>query len=138
MSTAKNVTPEVKVEQKGKDLTYMRDRDKQLVKGIFKFYEVPGGTMSFVYKKYKGDEIQKYTMVDGQVYSIPLGVAKHLNNDCWHPVHSYATDENGKPLQRISQKVNRCGFQSLEFMDYEEFDRGGTQIIQIQNMAIPG
>lgn len=117
--------------------TYQRDKDKELVKGVFKFYEVPGGSMEFMFRKYKGNKPERYSMVDGQVYTIPLGVAKHLNNDCWYPIHNYSTDENGKPSQRVSSKVKRCGFQSLEFMDIEDFDRGGQQIIKIENMAIP-
>lgn len=141
MSEVKNLrTAEQKSPQTltSKELDYRRDKDKELVKGVFKFYEVPGGIMEFVYRKYGKKEVpQKYSMIDGQVYTIPLGVAKHLNNDCWYPVHSYAMDENGKSSQRISQKVKRCGFQSLEFMDVEDFDRGGKQIIQVENMAIP-
>jgi hypothetical protein len=120
-----------------KDLEYMKAKDKELVKGVFKFYEVPGGSMDFIYRKYKGQKPERYSMIDGKVYTIPLGVAKHLNNDCWYPVHAYAMDENGSRSQKISQKVKRCGFQSLEFMDIEDFDRGGKQIIQIENMAIP-
>lgn len=117
---------------------YQRDKDKEMVKGVFKFYEVPGGSMEFMFRKYRGNKPERYSMIDGQVYTIPLGVAKHLNNDCWYPIHSYTTDEHGKPTQRVSQKVKRCGFQSLEFMDIEDFDRGGQQIIKVENMAIPG
>jgi hypothetical protein len=99
------------------NLKYQRDKDKEKVRGIFRFYEVPGGSMSFVYKAYKGDDVERYDMVDGQVYEVPLGVAKHLNKNMWYPVHAYSTDENGKPHMRIGQKVHRCGFQSLEFID---------------------
>ncbi len=118
-----------------KDLKYLRDKDREMVKGVFKFYEVPGGSMSFCFKKYKGDPIERFDMVDGEVYTVPLSVAKHLNNDCHYPVHSYATDENGKPLQKISQRVNRCGFQSLEFMDMDDFDKGSKHIVMVENLA---
>lgn len=99
------------------NLKYQRDKDKEIVRGIFRFYEVPGGSMSFVYKAYKGDEVARYDLVDGEVASIPLGVAKHLNNNMWYPVHSYTTDETGRASMRIGQKVHRCGFQSMEFID---------------------
>ena len=140
MSEAKNLTPEKKVPVKVEEekWAYQKARDAEKVKGVFKFYEVPGGLMEFVYKKYKFQKPERYSMIDGQVYTIPLGVAKHLNNDCWYPTHAYAMDSEGKHTQRISQKVKRCGFQSLEFMDIEDFDRGGKQIIQVENMAIPG
>ena len=100
---------------------FMRDKDREMVKGIFRFHEVPGGVMEFVFKYYKEDPVEKYTMHDGMVYTVPLGVAKHLNKNCWYPVHSHMTDENGKPSQKVQQKVRRCSFQSLEFVDVEDF-----------------
>lgn len=141
MSAPKNMTKEVVVRNTQVEISQERKdriaKDKELVRGVFKFYEVPGGNMGFMYKKHKGERPQRYMMNDGQVYEIPLGVAKHLNNNCWYGVNAYMTDENGNPVQRLSQKVKRCGFQSLEFMDIEDFDRGGQQIIKVENMAIP-
>ena len=32
------------------NLKYMRDRDREPVKGIFRYHEVEGGSMSFSYK----------------------------------------------------------------------------------------
>jgi len=32
-------------EQLAKDLLIQRDRDRQMVKGVFKYYEVPGGVV---------------------------------------------------------------------------------------------
>lgn len=100
-----------------KSAEYLRDRDRQKVKGIFRFYEVPGGSMSFVFKKHKGDQIERYDMIDGEVYEVPLAVAKHLNSSVWYPIHAFLEDENGKPTQRVGQRVQRCGFQSLEFIN---------------------
>lgn len=102
-----------------KELEYKRDKHREKVKGIFRFHEVPGGSMSFVFKEFKGDPVQKYEMVDGEVYTVPLGVAKHLNNNCWYPVHAYSQDEEGKSSVKIGQKVKRCSFQSLDFVDLE-------------------
>lgn len=104
------------------NLNYSRDKDREKVKGIFRFHEVPGGSMSFVFKAYKNDPIERYDLIDGQVYALPLGVAKHLNNNCWYPVHAHAQDENGKPLAKLGKKVKRCSFQSLEFVDIEELN----------------
>jgi len=86
------MTPSTKktVEVDKKSLAYQSGKDKEMVKGMFKFYEVPGGSMAFMYRKYKGEKPERYSMVDGDTYTIPLGVAKHLNNDCWYPVHTYA------------------------------------------------
>jgi len=103
-----------------KNLRYQRDKDREKVRGIFRFHEVPGGSMNFVYKAYKEDPIERYDFVDGQVYTIPLGVAKHLNKNCWYPEHQYLQDEDGKVSARVGKKVRRCSFQSLEFVDINE------------------
>jgi hypothetical protein len=119
--------------ENAKKLRNMRDKDRQMVKGVFKYYEVPGGSVGFCFKKYKEDPIEKFDLVDGQIYTIPLGVAKHLNSNTWYPIHGHTVDENGVPLQSIKQKVNRMAFQSLEFMDVEDFG-SGKQIITVENI----
>lgn len=111
-----------------KNHKYQRDKDREMVKGIFHFYEVPGGSMSFVYKQYKEDPVEKFDLVDGQVYTLPLGVAKHLNKNIWYPIHAYMMDENNRPHMRINKKVRRCSFQSLEFVDIDDLSMNGTHI----------
>src|SRR5271168_3412929 len=81
-------------------LKEMCERDRQKVKGIFHNYECQGGTVMFPFKAYKWDEVQNYTFVDGKEYEIPLGVARHLNKNCWYPVHENVLDMNGKPIVR--------------------------------------
>ncbi len=107
-------------EQKQKSLLYQRDKYRQKVRGIFKFYEVPGGKMEFAYRMFKGDPIEKYSLHDEQICELPLGVAKHLNKNGWYPVHSYSMDESGKHSMKVGTKVRRFGFQSLEFVDIED------------------
>ncbi len=105
---------------------YLRDKDREIVPGIFRFHEVPGGTLSFVCKLHPGDPVERFDMVDGQVYNIPLGVARHLNKNLWYPQHSYAVDETGKPLQKITTKIRRASFQSLQFVDSEDITPTGN------------
>ena len=117
------------------NLKYLRDKDREIVKGKFIFHEVPGGMMSFVFRKYKEDPVERYDLVDGQIYSLPLGVAKHLNKNCWYPVHSFATDEHGKPVQKVGQQVRRCSFQSLEFVDIDDLTPvGAAGIVSVENL----
>jgi len=116
-------------------LKYQRDKDRQMVKGIFRFYEVPGGSMSFNYRKYKEDPIERYDFVDGQVYTIPLGVAKHLTKNCSYPVHKHLKDESGKVSMRIGQKVNRVGFESLEFMDIDDLPNNSDSIVIVDEVT---
>lgn len=110
------------------NVRYMRDKDREMVKGIFRDYEVPGGNTSFCFRAYKEDPVERYDFVDGQVYTIPLGVAKHLNKNCWYPEYEYAKTDNKvietgfgpNTAMRIGKKVRRFGFQSLDFIDSED------------------
>ena len=117
------------------NLEFMRNRDKEPVRGKFIFHEVPGGQMSFVYKAYENDDVERFDLVDGEIYTLPLGVAKHLNKNCWYPVHTHTVYENGKPIQKIGQKVRRCSFQSLEFVDIDDLSPvGGSGIVTVENL----
>ena len=89
-----------------------RKFDAEIVSGTFHYTQVPGGTLSFYYIKYKGDPIKQYNFVDGQHYDIPRGVANHLNDNCGVPVHQYIQDEKGTPIARLSTPYKRFMFSS--------------------------
>lgn len=99
---------------------YQRDKDREPVKGIFRFHEVPGGEMSFSLKIHKGDQVENYTIKDGEVKTVPLGVARHLNKNCWYPEYDYVKTEDMSNVARVVKKIRRCSFQSLEFVDIED------------------
>ena len=110
------------------DFKKERDKDREIVKGLFKYYEQPGSFLKFNFRKYKQDQIEEYILWDNQVYSLPLGVAKHLNTNGWYPEYSYMKDDSSVKIgmnpslgnvMRISSKIRRFGFQSLEFTDIE-------------------
>ena len=126
-SAPKDLTATKSEKKKSVNLKYQRDKDREPVKGIFRFYEVPGGTLSFVYRAYKEDPVERFDLTDGQVYTVPLGVARHLNKNCKYPVHAYQQDEKGTPSMIIGKKVQRTAFNSLEFIDIE--DIGESTII---------
>lgn len=127
-----------KKEAKSKpNLKYMRDKDREMVKGIFKFYEAPGGTLGFVFRKYKEDPVERFDLTDGQVYSIPLGVAKHLNKNGWYPEYEFFKDENTQNVMRVGKKVRRFGFQSLEFVDIDDLNpEGSSPIMTVENTGL--
>lgn len=101
-----------------------RAEEQKMVRGIFRFHEVPGGQMDFVYRKYKGQPLEKYSMKDGEVYEVPLGVARHLNTNCWYPVYGFSdrshADVQQSALMSVKEKVRRCSFQSLDFVEAEK------------------
>jgi hypothetical protein len=42
-------------------------------------------------------------------------------------------DENGRPTMKIGQKVRRCSFQSLEFVDIDDVTPVGTpEIVTVE------
>lgn len=136
----KNVNAAEKKRINEQTMKYQRDKDREMVRGIFRFHEVPSGSMSFVYKAYKGDEVERYDMIDGQVYTVPLGVAKHINKNIWYPEYSYVTTEKvytgfgpGQAM-KATRKVKRCSFQSLEFLDIDDVPTTVSPIITMENV----
>lgn len=135
----KDTTVDIQEQQKKKNFAYLRDKEREMVTGIAKNYECPGGVIEFMFRKWKGDPIAKYSFLDGQVCRIPLGVARHLNTNCWYPVHAQAQDSNGRPSYKIGKKVRRFGFQSLEFLDEHDLDSYGsvdTSLVTIEKATV--
>jgi len=117
-----------------KNMKYMRDKEREKVKGVFRNFEVPGGELAFVYKKYPQDQPERFKLRDGQIYEIPLGVAKHLNTSGWYPQHAHAVNADGKSIAKIGKKVRRYAFQSMEFVDPDDFETADKAIITVENV----
>ncbi len=98
----------------------IKREEEQLVKGIFRHNEKPGGLHEFSYRKYEGP-IEDYVMKDGEVYEIPLAVARHLNMNGAYPV--YKSNIGGKTTKygkrdntpEVLEYVRRFSFTSLDF-----------------------
>lgn len=142
---AQDVTPKKEKSKIKPNYKYMRDKDREMVKGIFRFHEVPGGLMSFVFKAYKEDPVERFDLVDGQVYTIPLGVARHLNKNCWYPEYEYTQGEKGVHggfnhmtghIMRIGKKIRRCSFQSLEFVDIDDITPDEGKLVTVETVGI--
>lgn len=128
------------------NLKYQRDKAREIVKGMFKFYEVPGGSLSFSFREFKEDKTERYDMVDGEIYSIPLGVARHLNKRGSYPVYNFVPGDNSiqtgaavqgfanNNVQKITQQVRRFAFQSLEFVDVDDMPHAVSSIVTVESM----
>jgi hypothetical protein len=134
MSLEKNKTVTKEEPKKKPSLKYQRDKDREKVKGIFKFYECPGSELRFSFRKYKEDPVETYKFVDDQIYTIPLGVAKHLNSSGQYPVHEYMQDADGKVSMMVGQKKRRYGFQSLEFVDVDELATAPSEVVTVKRI----
>lgn len=100
----------------------MRKKDNRMVQGVFRCFETQGGSVTFFCKKHAGDDVKKYKMVDGETYTVPLMVAKHLNNNCCYDQHAYMLDANGKTIIGPGKKIHRYTFESLEFQLEDEVE----------------
>lgn len=103
--------------KKAEDLRVQaRDEDNQMVVGIFKNIEVPNGDLQFTYRKYKEDPYRSYHFEDGKEYTVPMGVAKHINNMTKVKVHAYLVDKEGNKVPGTGSYRQRYQFLSKEFM----------------------
>lgn len=98
-----------------------KDEDSRMVKGIFKNLECKGGDVEFAYHKYKGEPTRIYHLIDGQEYELPLGVAKHLNNECKYTrkVHN----------PKILQKTNTGDWQPIQGKPDERYEFVSTNFM---------
>lgn len=143
-------------EQLAKEILKLRDRDKETVTGIFKNLENPArdggkGSVTFGYKAYPGDQYIMYELWDGERYSLPRGVARHLNNNCFYKEYSHLSGEFGQQGIRggfadgrlnsnnqtagmkVAKKIHRYAFMSLEYMAEDE-DFTPTNLIEVTQM----
>jgi len=106
--------------KKTKDIEVQKAQDAKPVTGRFVYKERPGQVLEFPYRKYKGDPIKIWKFVDGQVYTIPRGIASHLQREGKYQVHAHALDENGLPSMKVGHTIDRYTFESLSFLDEED------------------
>jgi len=92
------------------------EEDSKLVKGVFKNIECPGGDLEFAIRLYKEDPIRKYHFIDGESYTIPLGVAKHLNRQCKYTRSKHLVDKDGNPMIGAGKPIERYQFVSNDYM----------------------
>lgn len=116
--------PEAKINKPSKiTLKQLRERDREPVRGVFKYHENPGGRVRFSIKLYKEDPVETYEFVDGGIYTVPRGVATHLNKNTFYPEYEHsrvASEVGGIPELRVKKKINRMGFYPLDFVDVGE------------------
>lgn len=89
--------------------------ESKMVKGIFEFRDLPGGTLDFFHKKWKGEKIARYTLIDGEEYELPLSVVRKLNSECCTNQHSHLLGPDGKHI-KTGKKQHRFAFKSNEYI----------------------
>lgn len=84
------------------------ETDKK-VTGQFINIECPGQDAAISCRYYKGQPLYTQAMKDGEEYTLPLSVARHINERCYTEPHSYLIDEKGNPI-KTGQKKPRYKF----------------------------
>jgi hypothetical protein len=98
------------------ELEKMRKEANRMVKGIFRCHEPRGGSVQLVWREFKGDPIRRWTLVDGHEYELPIGLARHLNNNCNYAVHQHILGSDGKAaVDKVGKKISRMNFESIEY-----------------------
>jgi hypothetical protein len=134
----------------------LKDYDSEKVTGVFQNLECRAsaggkGCVSFSYKIYPGEDMQFYELCDGERYTIPRGVARHLNNNCYYKEYQHMRGEFGEQGMRMgaadprlaskdgklrhynmqaARKIHRYAFHSLDFMD-DEGDMRPADIVEV-------
>lgn len=145
---AETVTPAAEaphIVKSGKELAKEKlkkfiEEETKIVKGRFRCFETPGSIQKISVLKYPGVPMFQKEMIDGEVYDVPLYVARFLNgtdvtagaidgkvHTCSYPIHGFkmhgneltpsAIGDNGIPVPIIGvvKRNRRYGFESLEF-----------------------
>lgn len=74
------------------------EKDK-LVNGTFVNIECPGQPAKVSGKFYRGMQYFTKVFLDGERVSIPLSIARFINERICYDQHSHITDENGNPMK---------------------------------------
>lgn len=116
----KNFCKGLTIEEKRAYISYLRERDCEKVRGVFRCFEPLGGTVSMTVMAYEGESPTRYDFMDGEEYEIPKYVAKRFESDfqgigTWYPTHSHVLDQFGKPMVGVGKKNRRFGFSSMDF-----------------------
>lgn len=97
----------------------LRKESEKLVTGMFEFPDAPGGWIDFDYRFLPGEPITKVKITHGEMITIPVILAKHLNNT-YKIVRSGVPelDEQGriKKLGAIT-RYSRTRFIQMDLMD---------------------
>lgn len=93
----------------------MTPETDRMVSGVFRNVETPGQPAKICCRLYKGMRPFNQVLEDGQNYTIPLSVARHINSNCCYPIHGYLLDDKGNQVKGIGRYVHRYQFVSQDF-----------------------
>jgi hypothetical protein len=91
----------------------IKPEEDRMVTGIVKNLQYPGQPIEFCFRSH-GKKIHTYKFKDNEMCTMPMSVAKHINNVKYQK-HSFLLDQHGNHVKDPSP-VNRFSFTSMEYM----------------------
>lgn len=96
----------------------MRKDGEKMIKGMFEFVDAQGGWLDFSYRFFPGEPVRMVKITHGEMVTIPMILAKHLNN-VYKKVRQVADNlDTGKGTVT---KISRTRFTPMEYLT-EDFD----------------
>lgn len=117
-------------------------RDAEMVTGIFENKEAKGQSAEFNLKLYPGDEFRLWYFEDGEKYTVPRGVARYLNTQCYFKEYKTIANEFNTEIkqardgrrrdgeEQVTMKIHRYAFKSLDFSD-DDYDMTPSSLIEV-------
>ena len=137
-SSALAAKPKMTTDDLVKESERKKARDLELVSGLFINYESPGGRLEFRYQPpYKGVPFDAWSFQDGERYTIPRMIARHINTGCYYKKYKNVTRPDGTRDEMINafhngrldaknmqyaQKQHRFAFNPLDYMMDDDLD----------------
>lgn len=151
MNEVKKAPVKATKEEMRKQLENMRARDAELITGTFRNLENQAnagskGAIAFGVKLYPGDPFEFYELHDGERYSLPRGVVKHLKQGCFYKEYQQLTDELGQNTgmttamhdgrlktknMQAARKIHRFDFNTLDFNDEDISDLKRVDLVEV-------
>ena len=95
-----NITKPINRTVKNPDsIEAMTPEKDRMVTGTFVNVETPGQPARISLHLYKGMNFFQKTFLDGEKATIPLSVARFINERCAHETHKWQQDDDGNPIK---------------------------------------
>ena len=92
------------------EVEYILDEYSEIVTGTIINHEQPGNPIEFWFRGNGCPDITKFEFADNSYVKMPVGVAEHINKNCWIGKDRDGVNEVGKAIIEIGRKVRRYSF----------------------------
>lgn len=90
------------------EMEKLRKEEQKEVDVMFRCYLPQGGSAEMFYRKFPGERIRFYKFFDGKKYKVPLGLVRHVNENCRYKIEEEnldILDADGKPMTQRNERI---------------------------------